>query len=447
MSRELKRRILIVAHNFPPLGSGGVHRPVKFARYLREFGWDVDVLTVKDIRYHAYDPSLLDELADVVVHRAGSLEPLRLNWLLGWRPPPPPPTLDSFADVERYAREGAGLAAPKAGRAYHALARHLFVPDEQIGWVPFAAAKALRLHLRRPYDVILTTSPPESCHLVGLNFKIATGRPWVADFRDLWSAHHLRRGLFVGNRWLHRGLEKWVTRAADGVVANTAAMARYFRERGVPARRLLTLPNGFDPADFGEPLAKADEGAFVVVHNGSFRGGRRALPLLEGFALARERAGGFGARAKLYLLGINRADDVRAAERLGLAGAAFAVGYVRHADALRACLGADLLALAMAAEEGPALVPGKIYEYLGAGRPILAAAPPGEARDVLARATRGAFVAPPDDARAIADGFAEAFDAWRRGGIKYETETAVVSTYNRRKQLETLSAFAKGIVT
>lgn len=435
-----------MAHNFPPLASGGVHRPVKFARYLRELGWDVDVLTVKDIRYHAYDPSLLEELEGVAVYRAGSLEPLRLSWLLGWRPPPPPPALDSFADVEGYAREGPRLAAPGAGRIYHTLARHLFVPDEQIGWVPFATVKALRLHLRRPYDVVLTTSPPESCHLVGLKLKILTGRPWVADFRDTWSSHHLRRGIFVANKLLNRGLEKWVLRAADGVVANTAAMARSFAEGGVPARRTLTLPNGFDPADFGAPLAKAEEGDFVVVHNGSFRGGRRALPLLEGFALARRRDGDFAARAKLYLLGINRADDARAAEDLGLRGAAFAVGYVRHADALRACLGADLLVLVMSAEEGAALVPGKLYEYLGVGRPLFAAVPEGEARDVIAKATGGAAVVPPDNAEAIADGLVIAFDGWGRGGIKYETEPGIVSTYNRQTQIETLASFIEDIL-
>lgn len=434
-----------MAHNFPPLASGGVHRPVKFARYLRGLGWEVDVLTVKDIRYHAYDPSLLDELKGVAVHRAGSLEPLRLSRLLGWRPPLPPPRLESFADVEQYSREGAA-APPKAGRVYHALARHLFVPDEQVGWVPFAALKAFRLHRRRRYDAVLTTSPPESCHVVGLKLKIVTRCPWVADFRDLWSTHHLRRGIFFVNKLLHRGLEKWVLRAADGVVANTAAMARYVAERGVPPARTLALPNGFDPADFGAPLAKADAGDFVVVHNGSFRGGRRALALLEGFAQARARDADFASRAKLYLLGINRADDVRAAEELGLTGAAFAVNYVRHADALRACRGADLLALAMAAEEGPALVPGKLYEYLGVGRPILAAVPPGEVREILARATRGAVVVGSEDREAISDGFAAAFDGWRRGDIKYETEPAIVSTYNRQRQLQKLAAFIEDIL-
>jgi glycosyltransferase involved in cell wall biosynthesis len=436
-----------VAHNFPPLGSGGVHRPVKFARYLRELGWDVDVLTVKDIRYHAYDPSLLEELAGVAVHRAGSLEPLRLNWLMGWRPPPPLPEATSFADLEGIAAEGARPPVSTAARFYKSVTRRLFQPDDQIFWAPFAAARAARLVEQKSFDLILTTSPPESCHLVGLALKYIADARWVADFRDAWSTHHLRRRLPFYSEYVNKTLEKLVLKAADGIVANSDGTASQFVKFGEVRHKILTLPNGFDPADFGAPLAKADEGDFVVVHNGSFRGGRRGLPLLEGFALARERDVDFAARAKLYLLGINRADDIRAAEDLGLAGAAFAVGYVRHADAVRACLGADLLALAMAAEEGPALVPGKLYEYLGVGRPILAAVPPGEAREILAAATRGAVVAPPDDARAIAGAFAETFDAWRRGVINYETEPVVVSTYNRSKQVDTLAAFVEGILT
>jgi glycosyltransferase involved in cell wall biosynthesis len=439
------KRLLLVAHNFPPLGSGGVHRPVKFARYLRALGWEVDVLTVKNIRYHAYDPSRAEELAGGAVYRAGSVEPLRLRWLAGWRPPPPAEPPESFAEVERRCREGAAPAASRAGRVYGALSRHLFLPDEQIGWVPFATTKALRLHCRRPYDVVLTTSPPESCHLVGLKFKIATGRPWVADFRDLWSTHHLRRGLFVGNRLMHGALEKWVARAADGLVVNTEAMARYFEVGGRRKGRVLTLPNGFDPADFGEPWPKARPEDFVVVHNGSFRGGRRARELLEGFAEARRREPDFAARAKLYLMGINRADDLGLLGEWGLEESVFSAGYVRHREALRACGGSDLLVLVMSAAEGPALVPGKPYEYLGLGRPLLAAVPAGEVRDIVAAATRGAAVVPPEDPSALAQALGGIFERWRAGDLKYETVPAVVATYNRVNQVERLSAFLAAV--
>jgi glycosyltransferase involved in cell wall biosynthesis len=447
MSLKVKRRVLIVAHNFPPLASGGVHRPVKFARYLRELGWEVEVLSVKNIRYHAYDPSLTEELAGVRVHRAGSLEPMRLVWLSGWRPPPPLPAVNSFADLEEAAVRNVAKAVPAAARAYTKVTRHIFQPDDQIFWVPFAAARAAQLVEERPFDVVLTTSPPESCHLVGLALKKIAGARWVADFRDAWSTHHLKRGLAFYNKYIGKILEKWVVRAADGVVANTEELARHFRAVGGPGLRVLTLRNGFDPADWGEPQAKVNSEDYVVVHNGSFRGGRRARPLLEGFAEARARDADFAARAKLYLLGINRADDLRAAEELALADVVYHVGYLRHADAVRACQGADLLVLAMAAEEGPALVPGKLYEYLGVGRPILAAVPPGEARTVLAGATRGAVIVAPEDPHAIARGLLGAFAPWRRGEVGYETNEAAISTYTRPVQVEKLSRFLEAVVT
>lgn len=276
--------------------------------------------------------------------------------------------------------------------------------------------------------------------------KAATGCLWLADFRDMWSAHHLRRGVWPVGRWVNRRLEARALREADGLVANTAAMADYFRGRGVEAGRILVLPNGFDPADFGAPFAKARPEDFVVVHNGSFRGGRRAAPLLRAFAAAREVDAEFASRAKLYLLGINRGDDLRAAEKLGLGDAVFHVGYLRHAEAMRACAGADLLALVMSAEEGPALVPGKLYEYLGLGRPILAAVPPGEARDILDATTRGALVCPADEAAVLAEGLREAFARWRRGEVEYETDSTGIGTYKRSEQVEALAAFMEAML-
>jgi hypothetical protein len=446
MSPAGKKRVLLVSHNFPPTGSGGVHRPVKFARYLRDFGWEVEVLTVRDIRYHAYDPSLLDEIPNVPVHRAGSLEPLRLNWLLGWRPPPLPSPPESFADLERRAAGNAARPASAAGRLYKTLADHLFLPDTQIGWVPFALARAMRLLRRRRFDVVLTTSPPESCHLVGLALKLMTGCRWVADFRDAWSRHHLRRGLFAYHRWVNELLEKWVLRRADGVIANTEGMAPAMESLAGRPLSLLVLRNGFDPADFDEPLPAARADDYVMVHNGSFRGGRRARTILEGFAGARVRSPEFAARARLYLLGINRSDDLALAEELGLADVVFPAGYVRHADAMRACLGADLLVLAMSREEGASLVPGKLYEYLGAGRPILAAIPPGEAANIISGTTAGATVVAPDTPAAVADGFLACFSAAAGDEKQYETKAGVTDTYNRRTQVAVLAEFLKSVL-
>jgi len=274
-----KRRVLIVAHNFPPLASGGVHRPVKFARYLRVLGWEVEVLSVKDIRYHAYDASLLEELPGVAVHRAGSAEILRWAWLAGWRPEPAgaPTAAAGFGELESRA-PGRGYRPVSPGsRWFKAVTRRLAVPDNEAGWVPFAVAKGLALLETRRFDAVLTTSPPESCHLVGWALKRLAGATWVADFRDAWTSHHLRRDLLPVARFANRWLERGVLRAADGVVANSAAMARTLKPRLGPRGRLLTLPNGFDAADFGPPLAKAAGGDFVALHNGSFRGGRRAL--------------------------------------------------------------------------------------------------------------------------------------------------------------------------
>jgi len=441
------KRILLVAHNFPPLGSGGVHRPVKFARYLRELGWDVEVLTVKDIRYHAYDPSLLAEVEGIPVHRAGSLEVLRLFWLAGWRPPDRDADgTTGFADLERRARERRGAAISSGGRFYKALSRHLLQPDNELPWVPFAVARGRALLRRRRFDVVLSTSPPESCHFVGMALQRRAGVKWVADFRDAWSRHHLRRDLWTGCRGLNRAWERRVLRAADGLVANNDAMAADMRALAGKDVRLLTLPNGFDPAELTPPLPKAAPGDFVVVHNGSFRGGRRANVILEAWARARAADAAFASRAKLYLIGINRDDDRDAARALGLGDVVFDVGYVAHAEAVRACAAADLLLLAMAPEEGASLIPGKVYEYLGTGRPILAAVPEGAARDLLARAATDAKAVPPADAAAIAAALLEAFRRAAAGISVPGRPSDAATAFARPGQVAALSSFLEGVL-
>lgn len=444
MSPADKRRVLLIAHNFPPLAGGGVHRPLKFARYLSELGWQVEVLTVKPIRYHAYDASLLEEIPAVPIHRAGSLELLRFSWLAGWRPRATP-SVGGFADWEAGATGVAAAIGPEA-RLFKNISDFFFQPDKEIGWFPFAVHKGFRLIRRRPFNVILTTSPPETCHLVGAVLKKITGVLWVADFRDAWSEIHWRRRLIFIHGWFNRFLERSVLRYADGIIANNDAMAEAMSRLAGPLPQLLVLPNGFDPADFGAPLPKTRPEDFVVAHIGSFRGGRVARHVLAGFAAARARDAEFRDRAKLFLIGINRYDDVAAVRALGLAGAAFAVGYVAHRDALRACLGADLLLLVMSSAEGPALVPGKLYEYLGSGKPLMAVIPEGAAARVIADATRGAIVVPAEDEEGVAEGFLKAFRRSKAADARYLTVPDRVAAYARPAQVRRLASFLDGII-
>jgi len=442
MSRR-RKRLLLVAHNFPPLASGGVHRPVKFARYLPDHGWDVEVLTVKNIRYHAYDPTLLEELATTPIHRAGSVEPLRLLWLAGWRPRAAPPVPASFAELEALARAGATATVPGAGIWLKRLGMVWAQPDYECPWVPFAAAYARRLHRRWRFDAVLTTSPPESGHFVGLNLKKFTAIPWVVDFRDEWTHHHLKRHLGAVNQYVNGIMERRVLAAADAVIANTEGAAANFRKRTPAATPVVALPNGFDPADLGAPFPKARADDVCFVHNGSFRGGRRALVLLTAFAAARQRDTAFARRAKLYLIGINRRDDAAAVAAWGLGDAVFVLGYIPHRLALRACRGADWLVLSMSAAEGPNLIPGKIYEYLGVERPVLAAAPPGEARELLAAATEGAVIVGADDVDAAADGFLGAFA--KPGGGGYAVRPEYREKFDRRTQVAQLAALLDAV--
>ena len=161
----MTRTVLIIAYYFPPLGMGGVQRMTKLARYLPEHGYNVMVLTVKPIRYPAYDESLLDELpAAVRIFRSGSSDPSRIGRFL-WMP----------------VRPGSHLAAiaKNSGRLW---------PDSRAGWQKPARRLAAKIIRNNKVDIILSSSPPISGHVVAMDAARGFSLPWVADFRDVWES-------------------------------------------------------------------------------------------------------------------------------------------------------------------------------------------------------------------------------------------------------------------
>ncbi|KPL02135.1 MAG: hypothetical protein AMJ73_09210, partial [candidate division Zixibacteria bacterium SM1_73] len=200
-----ERKVLLITYYFPPMGMGGVQRTSKFAKYLPGFGWTPFVLTVKDVHYWAEDPSLLEELPpEVKVIRTGSFDPLRISFKLK-------SLFKKRKQRNKYVKESTAQRSK--------LSSWLFFPDSKIGWVPFALLSGLNLIRKERIDLIFTTSPPPSLHLVGYLLKLLTGKPWVVDFRDPWTGYKFeifptRLHLFLKNQ-----LVRLIIKNADRIIS------------------------------------------------------------------------------------------------------------------------------------------------------------------------------------------------------------------------------------
>ena len=383
-------RVLLVTMYFPPAGGGGVARPTKTSGHLVDLGIDVHVLAPDDPKWIARD----DEAAipdGVHVHRARYVGPSgRL----------PAEELHGLEGVDRLLRQ--------AALQY----RRVLMPDEFVTWTATAIPAAVRIVRNEQIDVVITTSPPASVSLVGAAVKRATGVPWVADLRDSIAANPDRRVESALVRFKERGqraVAGLVARNANAVVGVTPAIAEEMRELG--ADRAEVIPNGADFEDF-EGLDYHPGDTFRITHTGAFFGKRDPRPFLE--ALARTE-GPLLAR----FVGPLRATDREWAEQRGVADRIEELEYVprRHALELQRDSEALLLLLPHAGERGKTVPSGKIYEYLAAERPILAAVPPDGAAAKLVREAGAGVVVAPDDPGQIEVALRGLVARWKAGKL------------------------------
>jgi len=361
-------KVLLVTLYFPPAGGGGVQRPLKFATHLPELGIETHVLAPDDPKW---------------IHRDDDLPAPTLAWVhrvrfLGPRGRKPAEELHGTVGLERYVRHASLFG------------RRLLVPDENVSFNLTAIPAAIRIIRQEGIDVVVTTSPPGSIHLVGAAAKRATGVRWIADLRDPLAGHPHRditRMLVRAKEQGQQGVAALVARNADAIVAVSEAIAAEMRARA-PRGPVVTIANGADFDDFAG-LTYAPAGRFRITHAGSFFGQRNPRPFLTALA----RVDGVVARF---------VGDFRAADREWAAGIADRVELVPYASHRRALeLERDsealLLLIPDAGGRGRGILSGKVFEYLAAGRPILAVVPPDGAAASLVRETGTGVVVAPDD--------------------------------------------------
>lgn len=390
-------------------------RTLKYSRYLREHDWRVTVIAPQTSAYTIIDPALETQLdPQTRVVRT--------------------PYRNTKRDFSWRAKYPALLA----------------LPDVWIGWLPWAVAAGRKVLAEDPVDVLFSTSPHATAHLIAMRLASRSGLPWVIDFRDPWIEEPPEPGAPNGLifRTINRRLERFVVERSAAVVTSTTQLRDTLAARYPGASpKLQAIMNGYDEADF--PARSADApprgSRLRIVHAGSINGEfRDPRPIFA--ALGRcVRSGALSVDAlELRFLGggafaesVGLAKSVTAA---GLDGAVSFLPRVPYDESLRELAAADALLLLQASEDTVDLVPAKLYEYLRAQKPTLALVHPGAVRDVLVE-TGGGWAADPRDAGRLDAVLGELIGAWREDRLAdHCADLQVLRRFDRRTLTGELAA-------
>jgi glycosyltransferase involved in cell wall biosynthesis len=285
----------------------------------------------------------------------------------------------------------------------------LVVPDVSVvSWVPFALRAARG---QRP-DCVITTSPPQSAHLVGLQLA-RKGIPWIAELRDGWRFDPPRGDWPLrAQRGLDSRLERSLLRRADAVVAVTRPIAEDLERR--LGREVELITNGFDPEDAADgqadasPLVDADR--FSIVHTGSMGfTGASARHLVDGLRLLRNEASEVAAGLEVVFAGLLSSDEAELLASPDLVGTVRCIGSLGREDVLRLQRAADALLVVTEGAKRPSVATGKLFEYLAAGPPILILGE-GTAAAEIVQGTGTGFSTSATDPRQIAESISRLID-------------------------------------
>ena len=424
------RRVLAIACNFPPDASVGTMRTLRLVRHLVDEGWAVDVVTVSPEGFRpgtVTDSALLAKVPVAVeVLRATPLRPIeRLTALL--KPRKGTSAAPATAPAPRAAAAAApGRSGPVAPGGLSMLRRAitaaLTLPDREISWLAPAVWAGWRRARRQRPDVIYSSGPPFTAHLVGFLLSRLTGTRWVADFRDPWARAPWREDRFSFERGAWAIFERFVVTRAHAIVFATATNRNDFaREYGpAVAARFLVVPNGCDASEFGGLAPSADNGdeRFVLLHAGSLYGARNPAGLFRALAAAVASGGLDESTFRLRFLGrigIPGVDLSAVAHDLGLGHIVEFVNHVPRRASLQQML--DASALLIVQPVTTVSIPAKLYEYMAAGRPILALAEPGGETAALVEDSRAGITVLAEDEAAIAAGLVALVRLAREGFV------------------------------
>jgi glycosyltransferase involved in cell wall biosynthesis len=429
--------LLVLTYYWPPSGGAGVQRCLKWVKYLPELGVAPTVITVDpdQASYPVRDESLLHEVPPSVrVIRTATLEPFESYQKLTGRAVP----------HGGFANEGKPSAVQQAMRFVRG---NFFLPDPRRGWNRYALAAIEKLLAAgEQFDAVLTSSPPHSTQLIGLELQKRHGLRWLADLRDPWTDIYYTKDLHrtPPAAWLDARYERQVLTKADAVLVASPETERLFRRKlpDLAKGKIVVLPNGYDEPDFQQPSAPPAD-CLRLTHAGTISARYRIDNLLKAIAETQRRYPQVPWRLRF----VGQVDaGVRAqVAAAGLSDATEFLPFVPHQQSVAYLMTSSALLMAIpdvALNRG--ILPGKVFEYLAARKPVLCVGPAGSDADNVLREAGAGQALPYDDSELMLSILVQLAQQWQQNP-DLDLRDATPAQYSRRGQAARLAELVRAL--
>ncbi len=420
------KKVLIITYYWPPAGGPGVQRWLKFVKYLPEFGIEPIVYAPENPSYPIEDQNLENEVpAGVRVLKQPIREPY--SWA-------------SFLSKKKTKRISSGLISEQkisfTEKLLLWIRGNFFIPDARKLWVKPSVAYLSELIEEEGLDTVITTGPPHSIHLIGLALKEKHHIDWIADFRDPWTSigYHKNLRLTTKSERKHKLLEKTVLNTADKIIVTSSTTRKEFAS--ITESPIRTITNGFDDMTRIETL----DSKFTISHIGSLLTGRNPKNLWQVLQELVDADSTFSSQLCIQLIGVVGVEVLDSLEHFGLMPFVDKMEYMPHEKVLEIQQRSQvLLLLEIDSFETKGIIPGKLFEYFNAARPILAIGPKDWEAGAMVRDTNSGEVFEHRDLENIKTVLLDWFSKYQNHTLANNPEH--IQGYHRRVLTESLANY------
>lgn len=374
-------KILIITYYWPTAGGPGVQRWLKFVKYLRDFDYEPVVYTPENPHYPILDPSLETEIPkNVQVVKNKIFEPYAAVGLV------------SKKEIQKIS---SGIISEKENQGFLQklllyIRGNFFIPDARKFWIKPSVSFLSEFLEEEGIKTVITTGPPHSMHLIGLGLKKDLDIKWIADFRDPWTSigYHKKLKLTANSLQQHKDLENKVLQEADRIITTSFTLKKEFQEKTTTPVSVIT--NGFDTE---KEIALPLDEEFSISHIGSLLSDRNPLYLWEALKELKSENESFSKDFRLKLTGTIGEPVLNAIKGAGLEENLEVEGYVPHKKAVEQQRKSQILLLIEVDNpDNNAIIPGKLFEYMAAKRPVLAVGPENsDIKRIISETNTGKF--------------------------------------------------------